>query len=406
MQDSFDSIRKEGRLLYNIVRGSHLYNLNTEKSDVDYGGVFICKPNSLLGLGFDYNSQVSDVKHDNTWYEIGNFLHLLIKSNPTIIEYLFAPKDKIIGDVHPLFMPILDSKEEFITKQLFNPLFGYAVQQIKKAKGLNKLINWDKEKITRKIPFDFCYTFKEQGSTKLLNYLNNNGLKQNYCGLVSIPNMHDVYGVYYDFGNHFINEKINIDLLVNSNDFSLLKSFIVEKYNIKNDDELKEWFSKQKQIGYRGIFNETVDSNELRLSSVSKDEIPICYMTYNETGYRKHCIDYKNYKTWEKERNPVRYNSNLNKNYDAKNISHCVRLIHVGIELAKGEGFNVVRTWDRDFLLKIKNHGFEYDEIMSYVEEKNDEFNEAIKTSNIKEKIDVDFINDLLIEVRKKQLKL
>lgn len=406
MQDSFDSIRKEGRLLYNIVRGSHLYNLNTEKSDVDYGGVFICKPNSLLGLGFDYNSQVSDVKHDNTWYEIGNFLHLLIKSNPTIIEYLFAPKDKIIGDVHPLFMPILDSKEEFITKQLFNPLFGYAVQQIKKAKGLNKLINWDKEKITRKIPFDFCYTFKEQGSTKLLNYLNNNGLKQNYCGLVSIPNMHDVYGVYYDFGNHFINEKINIDLLVNSNDFSLLKSFIVEKYNIKNDDELKEWFSKQKQIGYRGIFNETVDSNELRLSSVSKDEIPICYMTYNETGYRKHCIDYKNYKTWEKERNPVRYNSNLNKNYDAKNISHCVRLIHVGIELAKGEGFNVVRTWDRDFLLKIKNHGFEYDEIMSYVEEKNDEFNEAIKTSNIKEKIDVNFINDLLIEVRKKQLKL
>ena len=406
MQDSFDSIRKEGRLLYNIVRGSHLYNLNTEKSDVDYGGVFICKPNSLLGLGFDYNSQVSDVKHDNTWYEIGNFLHLLIKSNPTIIEYLFAPKDKIIGDVHPLFMPILDSKEEFITKQLFNPLFGYAVQQIKKAKGLNKLINWDKEKITRKIPFDFCYTFKEQGSTKLLNYLNNNGLKQNYCGLVSIPNMHDVYGVYYDFGNHFINEKINIDLLVNSNDFSLLKSFIVEKYNIKNDDELKEWFSKQKQIGYIGIFNETVDSNELRLSSVSKDEIPICYMTYNETGYRKHCIDYKNYKTWEKERNPVRYNSNLNKNYDAKNISHCVRLIHVGIELAKGEGFNVVRTWDRDFLLKIKNHGFEYDEIMSYVEEKNDEFNEAIKTSNIKEKIDVNFINDLLIEVRKKQLKL
>ena len=42
---------------------------------------------------------------------------------------------------------------------------------------------------------------------------------------------------------------------------------------------------------------------------------------------------------------------------------------------------------------------------MAYVEEKTAEFNKAIETSTLKEKIDVDFVNDLLIDIRKQQLK-
>ena len=158
---------------------------------------------------------------------------------------------------------------------------------------------------------------------------------------------------------------------------------------------------------YEDIFKlvKEKDSNELRLSSVSKGETPICYVTYNQTGYTTHCLDYKNYKDWEKNRNPIRYESNLNKNYDSKNMMHCTRLIHMGLELAKGEGFNIERTWDREFLLNIRNHKIEYDELIDYIEQKHQEFNEAIKTSQIKEKIDVDFVNNLLIEIRKEQLK-
>lgn len=76
----------------------------------------------------------------------------------------------------------------------------------------------------------------------------------------------------------------------------------------------------------------------------------------------------------------------------------------MGLELAKGEGFNVERTWDRDFLLNIRNHKMEYDELINYIEEKNTEFNEAMKTSTIKEHVDVNFVNELLIEIRKKQI--
>ena len=417
MEEKFNEIRKSGRLLYTVLRGSHLYNLATEKSDMDYSSIYLCEPKEILGLGFDYVDQLSDAKHDNTWFEVGCYLKLLLKSNPTVMEYLFAPKSNIIGDVHPMFIPILENKNEFISKQLFNPLFGYAKQQLNKCKGYNKMCNWDKEKVERKTPFDFCYTFLNQGSTKIKNWLSNNGLKQKYCGVVNIPNMRSIYGLYYDFGNHFENENVTYEQLEKEyTENRGIGSFIVNHFKLKSEDNggeylgetlsnLYNWFNEQKPIGYKGIMGEDGESNELRLSSVEKDETPICHMSYNETGYTKHCIDYKNYQTWLKERNPIRFESNLNHNYDAKNVSHMVRLIHMGIELAKGEGFNVVRTWDRDFILKVKNHGFEFDEIMDYVEEKTKEFNEAIETSTLKEKIDVDFVNDLLIDIRKQQLK-
>ena len=409
MNTNFETIKNEGRVLYHVLRGSHAYNLNTEKSDEDYSAVFLCNPQELLGLGFDYKDQVSDAKHDNTWFEIGCYLKLLLKSNPTVMEYLFVPKRCIVGDIHPMFIPILENRKEFLSKQLFNPLFGYAKQQLNKCRGYNKMCNWEKDKITRKTPFDFCYTFKEQGSTKMLNWLENRGLKQKYCGLVNTPNMHDIYSLFYDWGNHFQNEGITFDNLKKCDNESTLinlRHFIVDFYNIQSGQEFEEWFNNQKPIGYSGIMGEDGESNTIRLSSVTKGEKPICHMSYNETGYTKHCVDYKNYQTWLKERNPVRFESNLNHNYDAKNVSHMVRLIHMGLELAQdGSTLNVERTWDRDFILKVKNHGFEFDEIMEYVEGKTAEFNKAIETSTLKEKIDVDFVNDLLIDIRKQQLK-
>lgn len=412
--DAFNEIRKNGRLLYEYVRGSHLYGLNVETSDIDTSGVFICSPNELLGLGFDYKEQVSDERHDNTWYEIGNYLKLLLKSNPTALESLFVPKNKIIGEVHPFMQTILDNKNEFITKDCFAPLFGYAREQIRKARGLNKkIVNPVTKRLT---PLDFVYTFYKQGSTKFVNWLEYFGMYQKYCGLININNMHDTYGVYYDWGAFFSEENVsfdNIEKMYKENmspTLTRMIGFILDTYDLygKNDEttliNLKNWYDKQKPIGYRGLINEENDSNELRLSSIPKGEKSICHITYNQSGYTKHCIDYKNYKDWEKNRNPIRYESNLNKNYDSKNMMHCTRLIHMGLELAKGEGFNVERTWDRDFLLNIRNHKMEYDELINYIEEKNTEFNEAMKTSTIKEHVDVNFVNELLIEIRKKQI--
>jgi predicted nucleotidyltransferase len=393
----FDIIRNDGRLLYEYIRGSHLYGLNNEDSDVDTSGVFVCTRDELFGC-FGYKSQVTDSRHDNTWFEIGELIRLLLKSNPTVMESLFVPMEKVLGNIHPLMQMVIDNREQFISKQCFNPFFGYAKSQIEKARGLNKkIVNPITERLT---PYDFIYTFKGQGSTKFRDWLANRGLHQEYCGLVNVPNMHDIYGVYYDFGAHiaaYPDWKID----------SLFLEYACEYNKDKDINETKCRLSETSPIGYRGVINVDADGNELRLSSIDdKDTRPICFISYNQSGYSSHCRLYAEYQTWVKERNPKRYESNLDKNYDSKNMMHCFRLMHMAGEIAEGKGMILQRTWDRQFLMDVRNHKFEYEEIIERLEEEKERMNQLMEQSTIREQIDTVFVNQLMIDIRKKQFEM
>lgn len=399
---TIEELRNSGLIAYEYKRGSHMYHLNTETSDEDFGGVFFCPKKMLLGLRGRYEEQVSDSKSDVVFYEFGRWLELLLKSNPTVLEGLFAPEDCIVGEVHPAVRKILDNRELFLSKECFKTFYGYAVSQISKARGLNKkIVNPVTE---RKDILDFCYTFNDQGSLPIKKFLAENGLDQKYCGLVNIPNMSDgdssIYGVYYDFAAYFKFENIDWarDWYNGNSPYKKFFPSVSEQLSIQKRIEDKEFFH------YGGIVHpdEIEKSNTVRLSSVPKGEKPICFMTYNKNGYMRHCRDYKDYKEWEKNRNPVRYESNLGHNYDAKNVMHCMRLVRMAKELAQGKGFNVVRTWDRDYLLDIRNHKFEYEDVMAQLEKEKLEMEEAIKSCTLPEKVDFDKVNDLLYDVRLK----
>ena len=334
-----------------------------------------------------------------TWYEIGKFMSMLITSNPSVIESLFVPEDKVLTKPHPALEPLFANRDAFVTKQCFNPFIKYAIEQIRKARGLNKkIVNPVTERLT---PFDFAYTFYKQGSTKIKNWLENRGLNKDFCGLVRIPNMHDTYGVYYDWGAHF--EANNIK---SASDFihtgGKAFEFAVEFYDLLfKDNGVKEWFDKNKEvIHYRGMCLE--NSTDMRGSSVSKGEKPLVHMVYNESGFKDHCKKYKEYKDWERDRNPKRYESNLNKNYDSKNMMHCMRLMHMGYEIASGQGIILDRNvaGDRELLMNIRNHKFEYDELMEIVTADEAKLHEAVAKSTIKESVDIDTVENVLLEIR------
>lgn len=384
---TIEELRKSGWIAFEYIRGSHAYGLNTETSDEDHGGVFICPPEMLMGLRGQYIEQVADEKNDTVFYEFGRWIELLMKANPTALESLFIPERCIIGDVHPMVRYIMDHKEMFLSKECFKTLTGYATSQIGKARGLNKkIVNPVTE---RKEVLDFCYTFKNQGSQSMKDFLDERGLDQKYCGLVNIPNMKDTYGVYYDFAAHHKfeprNEVFN-DYVVSFGD-----AFCG---NVMLREDNKEFF------GYSGIVHPDGKSNEVRLSSIPKGEKPICFMTYNQNGYESHCKKYKEYQEWVEKRNPARYESNLGQNYDGKNMSHCMRLTRMGKELALGQGFNVERTYDREYLLSIKNHELEYDEIMAQAMKEREEMEAAAATSTLPDTVDVNEINKLLMDAR------
>ena len=391
------------KYLYKYIRGSHAHGISTPQSDVDMGGIFVCDNRQLLGLGFDYKDEIADERHDVVYWELGKFGRLLCKSNPTVLESLFVD-DEFIVEKDNLFMPFIENRDKFLTKACFQPFGNYAVSQIHKARGLNKKIV--QPIVERKDILDFCYTFHNQGSMPLKKWLDEYGLNQKYCGLVNIPNMPSCYGLYYDWWNHFADENISIDdLECMYYNADMMWQLIIKHFNMVNYDfePVCEWFESLEPLGYKGIMGEDGKSTSLRLSSVGKYETPLCYVNYNQDGYTCHCRKYREYKEWEAKRNPVRYQANLTKNYDAKNMSECFRLVQTCIEIANGETYKVNRKdIDSELLLDIRAHKFEYDDLMEILDKKVAEMNDAIENTKIPDAVDVNFVNDLVIDIRNK----
>lgn len=81
------------RELLKVVVGSQAHGLAGPTSDYDYRGVFAVPTVELLKIGGE------DIKHtawiegkdDDTSWEIGKFLFLATKCNPTILEAFLAP---------------------------------------------------------------------------------------------------------------------------------------------------------------------------------------------------------------------------------------------------------------------------------------------------------------------------
>jgi hypothetical protein len=229
-------------------------------------------------------------------------------------------------------------------------------------------------------------------------FLKERGLDQKYCGLVNIPNMKDTYGVYYDYAA-WLHFELDYEEPYMVYEFS--KTLCGDE-----GEKVYERIKNKDFYGYAGIVHPDGKSNEVRLSSIPKGENPICFMTYNQDGYTSHCKRYTEYQEWVKKRNPQRYLENKEKDYDRKNVAHSVRLMHMGIELAKTGTLNVDRTnIDRDFILDIRLGNRTYDEVITYIESKNEEMKEAMENSTLPDHIDVSKVNELLLNIRREQMR-
>lgn len=356
--------------LYLVVRGSHAYGTNIPTSDIDYAGVFIQSLDNILGS--KYKEQINDDKNDIVIYEVRRFLELLSSNNPTVLELLNTPEDCVIYK-DPIFDLILKNKDKFITKICAKSFGGYARQQISKAKGQNKKQNWEKDKVTRKTPLDFCYLHQVGKSFTLVDYMKEKGMSQEFCGLANVPHSRDTYALFYDFKAEETNGS-----------------------------------SEYTNLGFKGIAFE--DSNQIRLSSIPKD-IPTRYfighISYNKDGYSQHCKDYNSYQTWLKERNESRWVDvkSHGQKIDGKNMMHCRRLMDMAREIGEGEGINVRRE-NADYLISIRKGEIDLQSLIDHVEKEIVDVDRIFKESDLPRSVDLEFVNDLLVDIRKKSYKL
>ena len=376
--------------LYLVIRGSHAYGTNVETSDTDYAGVFIQSMDDILGN--KYTEQINDDTNDTVIYEVRRFLELLGSNNPTVLELLNTPEDCIIYK-DDAFDLILNDKEKFITKICAKSFGGYAKQQISKAKGQNKKQNWEKDKVTRKEVLDFVYVIEGEKSIPWKVW-NNDRYEEKFIGVVNVPNARDIYAVYFD--------KDAFCMFSESVSESTRKTLI----NIRKES------GQYMGFGYKGLVKtgeglNSAESNQLRLSSIPKGEEPICVITYNKDGYTQHCNDYKSYQTWLEQRNESRWVDvkSHGQKIDGKNMLHCKRLMEMAKEIAKGEGIIVRRPNAKD-LIAIRKGEVDLQTLIDSVEKEIIEVDKLFDNSELPDTIDIEFINNLIVKIRKQIYKL
>lgn len=338
-------------LLLQCISGSKAYGTQMAHSDTDIKGVFIMPQKALYGL--THVEQVSDEKNDIVYYEIQRFVELLLKNNPNILELLASPEDCILYK-HPSVSAL--RPEYFISKQCQNTFGLYAFSQIKKARGLNKkIVNPMDEK--RKSILEFCYVIVGHGSTPLHTFLNSKGWQQEDCGLVAINHFRDTYALFH---NSQFSEKVD----------------------------------------FQGIMS-SEKANHVSLSSVPKGITPAAILTFNKDGYSQYCRDYADYWAWVSERNEARYSQNIahEKNYDSKNMMHVFRLLHMAEEIAQEHQINVRRS-DRDFLLKIREGAFDYDDLIKKAEDKVEHIKILFEKSDLTDYPNTAQAEEILIQIR------
>lgn len=90
-------MKSEYPQILKVLVGSHAHGLATAESDYDYRAVFVQPTSEILSLGSKaVSNQWFEGDVDNTAYEIGHFLFLATKSNPTILETFVAPRQAIL----------------------------------------------------------------------------------------------------------------------------------------------------------------------------------------------------------------------------------------------------------------------------------------------------------------------
>lgn len=343
---TLDDVRSPRHRLLEVVSGSRAYGTHTPESDTDLKGVFVQPLEQWFGL--DRVEQINNDSNDIAFYELGRFGELLVKNNPNLLEMLFTPGDCIVFR-HPLMD--LFTPQMVLSKLCCESFAGYAVMQIRKARGLNKKIV-NPQPDVRKGILDFCYILEGQGSVPVQTWLERRGLRQHDCGLTAVPHARDSFALYHGAAGE-----------------------------------------------YAGLAHP--DATDVRLSRVEHNAAPLAWMIYNKDGYKKHCKDWREYQEWVTGRNESRFAGTLahGQGYDAKNLMHTFRLLDTAEEIAVHRRLTV-RTPNRAWLLRVKAGEFAYEELLAQAEERIARIQELYAKSDLPDAPDRRAVEETLVRIR------
>ncbi len=115
-------------VIYRCIVGSQAYGLADEESDVDRRGIYL-PPARMHWSLYGVPGQLEDKHTDEVYWEMQKFLKLALKANPNILECLYTPE---VEHIHPLAAQLLDMREIFLSKLVYQTYNRYVLSQFKK----------------------------------------------------------------------------------------------------------------------------------------------------------------------------------------------------------------------------------------------------------------------------------
>lgn len=124
------------KTILQAVTGSVAYGLNHAASDIDKMSIFVAPTVEVAGLHWaskhESFSDAGPTGDDNTGHEIGKYLRLVLKSNPTLIELMFMDDYEILDETGQGLVALRD--KVLYTEGVRNAYYGYAKAQFERVK--------------------------------------------------------------------------------------------------------------------------------------------------------------------------------------------------------------------------------------------------------------------------------
>jgi uncharacterized protein len=115
-------------VVYSCVVGSRAYGLDTEASDTDRRGIYLPPARAHWSL-FGVPEQLEDKAEEECYWELQKFIVLALKANPNVLECLYTP---IVETATPVALRLLDAREMFLSRLVYQTYNGYVLSQFKK----------------------------------------------------------------------------------------------------------------------------------------------------------------------------------------------------------------------------------------------------------------------------------
>jgi hypothetical protein len=119
------------RVIYRCVIGSRAYGLDQEQSDTDRRGIYL-PPAARHWSLFGVPAQLENEERQEAYWELQKFLVLALKANPNVLECFYSP---LVETVTPLAQELLDMKQVFLSRLVYQTYNGYVMSQFKKLQA-------------------------------------------------------------------------------------------------------------------------------------------------------------------------------------------------------------------------------------------------------------------------------